>query len=182
MASCYLTPDPLGLLGGETPYSYVTNPTATIDPLGLVGCSTKLGKNLMEDMGLPRSTKWSGYQAHHVIPKQYANHPALKKIKYDIDTAANGIFLREVDSGVSAMARHQGNHNGYSAAVKNALDKIDLGQSKDAIAKQVADIQNTAKKAMTNGTPIRAKDIRKGKSKLGNERALEMWNKILGVE
>ncbi|WP_421692494.1 AHH domain-containing protein [Xenorhabdus bovienii] len=34
--------------------------------------------------------------SNHVIPKQYADHPALKKIKYDIDNAANGIFLREV--------------------------------------------------------------------------------------
>ncbi|MGJ0639003.1 AHH domain-containing protein [Xenorhabdus bovienii] len=137
---------------------------------------------MMEEMGLSRSTKWGGYQAHHVIPKQHASHPALKAIKYDIDEAANGIFLREVDKGVSAMARHQGNHNGYSKAVENALDKIDLKQSKDAIAKQVADIQDMAKKGMMNGTPIRAKDIWKGKSKVGNERALKMWNKILGVE
>nr|WP_246593515.1 AHH domain-containing protein [Photorhabdus akhurstii] len=27
------------------------------------------------------------------------------------------------------MARHQGNHNDYSRAIKNALDKIDLNQS-----------------------------------------------------
>ncbi len=135
----------------------------------------------MEDMGLPRSTKWSGYQAHHVIPKQYANHPALKKIKYDIDNSTNGIFLREVDDGVSAMAMHQGNHNGYSRAIKNALDKIDLNQSVNEISKQVADIQNLAKKGMMNGTPIRAKDISKGKAQIGNQRALEMWNKILGV-
>ncbi|MEQ1963126.1 AHH domain-containing protein [Xenorhabdus khoisanae] len=181
VASVYLTPDPLGIQGGENLYAYVENPLSWIDPLGLAGCSTKLGKNMMEDMGLPRSTKWSGYQAHHVIPKQYASHPVLKKIKYDIDNAANGIFLREVDKGVSAMARHQGNHNGYSKAIKNALDKIDLNQSVAGISKQVADIQNLAKKGMMNGTPIRAKDIWKGKSKIGNQIALDMWNKILGV-
>ncbi|MDC9594724.1 RHS repeat-associated core domain-containing protein [Xenorhabdus sp. IM139775] len=43
-AGVYLTPDPLGLLGGTNPYSYVHNPTGWIDPFGLVGCSTKLGK------------------------------------------------------------------------------------------------------------------------------------------
>ncbi|QXF34504.1 hypothetical protein CE143_16100 [Photorhabdus luminescens] len=177
----YLSTDPLNLSGGFNPYGYVHDPVNWIDPFGLAGCSTKLGKNMMEDMGLPRSTKWSGYQAHHVIPKQYANHPALKKIKYDIDNSTNGIFLREVDDGVSAMARHQGNHNGYSRAIKNALDKIDLNQSVNEISKQVADIQNLAKKGMMNGTPIRAKDISKGKTKIGNQRALEMWNKILGV-
>lgn len=32
---CYLTPDPLGLAGGENPYSYVHNPLGYVDPLGL---------------------------------------------------------------------------------------------------------------------------------------------------
>ncbi|MEX0448041.1 RHS repeat-associated core domain-containing protein, partial [Xenorhabdus sp. SGI246] len=35
VASCYLTPDPLGLLGGTNPYAYVHNPTGWVDPLGL---------------------------------------------------------------------------------------------------------------------------------------------------
>ncbi|MBE8596495.1 RHS repeat-associated core domain-containing protein [Xenorhabdus sp. BG5] len=37
VASCYLTPDPLGLAGGFNPYSYVYNPTGLIDPFGLAG-------------------------------------------------------------------------------------------------------------------------------------------------
>lgn len=95
---------------------------------------------MMEAMGLPRSTKWSGHQTHHIIPKELANHPALKKIKYYIDDAGNGIFLRRVDDGTSAMARHQGSHDGYTQAVKNALDKIDLNQYKQAILNQVKEI------------------------------------------
>ncbi|WFQ79105.1 RHS repeat-associated core domain-containing protein [Xenorhabdus sp. SF857] len=35
VASCYLTPDPLGLAGGFNPYSYVHNPTGWVDPFGL---------------------------------------------------------------------------------------------------------------------------------------------------
>ncbi|WP_036770929.1 hypothetical protein [Photorhabdus australis] len=54
-------------------------------------------------------------------------------------------------------------------------------KSVNEISKQVADIQNLAKKGMMNGTPIRAKDISKGRAKIGNQRTLEMWNKILGV-
>ncbi|TDB43185.1 hypothetical protein C5467_23585 [Photorhabdus khanii subsp. guanajuatensis] len=34
----YLTPDPLGLAGGVSPYSYVHNPVSWVDPLGLTGC------------------------------------------------------------------------------------------------------------------------------------------------
>ena len=32
------------------------------------GDSTKLGKNMMESMGLPRGTNWTGQQAQHIIP------------------------------------------------------------------------------------------------------------------
>jgi len=85
---------------------------------------------MMEGMGLPRSTSWKGYQAHHIIPKELANHPALKRINYYIDDSVNGIFLRKKDSQISAMARHQGSHDGYTKAIKSALDKIDFSQSK----------------------------------------------------
>ena len=77
------------------------------------------------------------------------------------------------------LFRHQGNHYGYTNAIEHALNKIDINQSADAIAKQVANIQKTAQKGMMNGTPIRALDLAKNNSILGNQRALEIWNKIL---
>ncbi len=34
----YISPDPIGLLGGFNPYGYVHCPTGWVDPLGLAGC------------------------------------------------------------------------------------------------------------------------------------------------
>ncbi|MGX2951564.1 AHH domain-containing protein [Ursidibacter sp. B-7004-1] len=172
----YISSDPIGLSGGERPFGYVSNPLDWFDALGLAGCSTTLGKNMMETMGLPRSTPWAGHQAHHIIPVQLMDHPALKKISYNIDEAANGIFLRTVDDKVSAMSRHQGNHDGYTKAIKDALDKINLNGD---IAKQVSQIQDIARKGLSNGMPIRPLDLHPSGGILGNNRAHQLWSKLL---
>ncbi|MDE8744660.1 RHS domain-containing protein, partial [Pectobacterium polaris] len=56
----YLSPDPIGLLGGLRPQGYVTNPLMWIDPLGLSNSSI-----LDRAMGGQVGDKLS---AHHVIP------------------------------------------------------------------------------------------------------------------
>ena len=38
---CYISPDPIGVLGGESNYGYVHNPVGWVDPFGLAGCSSK---------------------------------------------------------------------------------------------------------------------------------------------
>nr|WP_080965273.1 RHS repeat-associated core domain-containing protein [Pectobacterium peruviense] len=36
---CYVSPDPIGVLGGKNNYGYVHNPMDWVDPFGLAGCS-----------------------------------------------------------------------------------------------------------------------------------------------
>ena len=67
------------------------------------GDSTKLGKNMMESMGLPRGTNWTGHQAQHIIPVELANHPVLQRNGMDLDDASNGLFLRTPADDISAM-------------------------------------------------------------------------------
>ncbi|MGH1007163.1 AHH domain-containing protein [Bacillus cereus group sp. MYBK163-2] len=105
------------------------------------GNSTKLGKNMMTEMGLKRSTKWSEYQAQHIIPSEMAGNLVIKKIGMNFDDSSNGIFLRVPDDNISTMDRHRGYHSVYNEVVARALNKMDINQSIDSLQKQVYDLQ-----------------------------------------
>ncbi|EJO5348892.1 AHH domain-containing protein [Clostridium botulinum] len=118
------------------------------------GSSTKLGKNIMESMGLKRSTKWTGHQAQHVIPAEMADNPILQKIGMNLDDATNGILLRTPDAELSAMSRHRGYHSVYNDVVRNQLNKMNVNQSVDVLQRQVFDLQSDLKKLQESGLPL----------------------------
>ena len=118
------------------------------------GNSTKLGKNMLDEMGVPRSTKWTGYQAQHIIPAEMGEHPVLQKIGMDLDDASNGLFLRTPADDISAMSRHRGYHSTYNDFVKMQLDKIDINQSVDALQREVYNLQSQLKVLQQSGLPL----------------------------
>ena len=118
------------------------------------GDSTKLGKNIMESMGLKRSTKWTGHQAQHIIPAEMADNQIIQKIGMDLDDATNGILLRTPDVKVSAMSRHRGYHSVYNDVVRNQLNKMDINQSVEVLQKQVFDLQSDLRKLQESGLPL----------------------------
>ena len=118
------------------------------------GDSTKLGKNMMESMGLPRGTNWTGHQAQHIIPVEMANHPVLQRNGMDLDDASNGLFLRTPADDISAMSRHRGYHSTYNEFVKTQLDAMDISQSVDVLQKQVYDLQQNLKYLQQRGLPL----------------------------
>ncbi|WP_270353004.1 T7SS effector LXG polymorphic toxin [Bacillus velezensis] len=122
------------------------------------GSSTKLGKNMFEQMGLPRSTKRTPYQAQHIIPKEFRSHPVLKKLGMDMDDASNGFFLRIPDDDISATSRHKGYHSVYSSFVRKKLDEIDVNQSVDVIEKQVYGLQQKLRELQEKGLPLYMRD------------------------
>ena len=115
------------------------------------GDSTKLGKNMMESMGLPRGTNWTGHQAQHIIPAEMANHPVLQRIGMDLDDASNGLFLRTPADDINAMSRHRGYHSTYNEFVRTQLDGMDINQSVDVLQKQVYDLQQNLKYLQRSG-------------------------------
>ena len=120
---------------------------------GLVtgGSSQKLGKNLMQEMGLPRRTKWIGYQAQHIIPIELKGHPVLKKIGFDLDDASNGLFLRKPGKAISTTSRHSGYHAPYNRFVEKMLDSIDVNSSTNSIRKMVQSLQGHLRKMQQSG-------------------------------
>jgi hypothetical protein len=120
---------------------------------GLVtgGSSQRLGKNMLQAMGLPRNTKWNGYQAQHIIPAELKDHPILKKIGFDLDDATNGIFLRIPGKNISTISRHSGYHAPYNRFVEKMLDQIDINSSINSIRNMVKSLQTNLRKMQQNG-------------------------------
>ena len=118
------------------------------------GDSTKLGKKMMESMGLPRGTNWTGHQAQHIIPVEMADHPVLQRNGMDLDDASNGLFLRTPADDISAMSRHRGYHSTYNEFVKTQLNAMDISQSVDVLQKQVYDLQQNLKYLQQRGLPL----------------------------
>ncbi|MFP1830935.1 RHS repeat-associated core domain-containing protein, partial [Lonsdalea quercina] len=65
----YISPDPIGLLGGIRPQSYVPNPFCWVDPLGLSKCPEKWDVGSYEDLRDSVKGQDLGLDAHHVGQK-----------------------------------------------------------------------------------------------------------------
>ncbi len=197
-ATQYLTPDPIGLLGGMRTQAYVADPNGWVDPLGLRPCSQTLKRNMLRNEGHDPNQNLPHYQAQHLIPGEFMDpskpdkmHPALVAAGLDINAAANGIFLRNNRGGVSPLSRHQGSHPAYSRAVQDALDRIDLNRPQADIAADIARLQRVLYTNQMAGVPIRNKDMvgsatarfyglsRQEATALGGQRVYDMWDGIL---
>lgn len=169
--------------------SYKTGRTIPGTP-GIVtgGDSTKLGKNMLNEMGVSRDFKWgaSGYQAHHIIPKEkdIATHPVIQKIGMDFDDASNGIFLKTPNDGVNVKSIHRGYHEEYSSAIKEYLDGLDLSQRVETLEQKVAIMQQRLKLSLENGLPLYMKKKNSAVGPVtyqykGGGATSEMWDEVI---
>ena len=72
---------------------------------------------------------------HHVIPKQYRNHPLLKEIEYDIDSRFN-LLIMPTNKGIKSLNLHPNTiyhspHPRYNKQAKVVLDEIYQNEDKE---------------------------------------------------
>uniref|UniRef100_UPI0023BA1F01 RHS repeat-associated core domain-containing protein n=1 Tax=Aeromonas salmonicida TaxID=645 RepID=UPI0023BA1F01 len=140
--ACYISPDPIGILGGENNYGYVPNPVNWVDPLGLSSC--ELAKK-MEKAGTPRPNNSA---AHHIVGETSKRaQPArniLKKHKIDLNGADNGVFLPN-SKNTDAMSGilHNGKHpDKYIDAVNRRIRDADKLNGKQGVLDELGKIKD----------------------------------------
>jgi hypothetical protein len=157
---------PFGLLGGPTPEVYDLNPSGSYLPQVAPGTtpkftSTTLGKNLMGSYGMPRSTTFSGWQPHHILVKELAEMPQMKDLAVNLDDPTNGIMMPEratFEAGSGTIMPHQGYHSIYSAAMKEAVGKIDPTLPRSIREIKIFNLQQRARAALQSGAPLYERD------------------------
>ncbi|WP_239013233.1 putative T7SS-secreted protein [Streptomyces sioyaensis] len=75
--SRYLSPDPLGLIPASNPVTYVQNPHASIDPMGLKGCRSlnDLGKEGKDELGYYQPGSSEGQRLADRLRHEEASSP-----------------------------------------------------------------------------------------------------------
>ena len=118
-AGRFVNQDPIRLLGGDNLYQFAPNVQDWVDVFGLARRNKNskiLGRNLTG------KKKWSGKQAHHLIPEELTDHPLLKDIGFKMNSASNGIMLPNKANKYTSY--HRGYHSWYNKAVEAELDYI----------------------------------------------------------
>jgi len=123
------------------------------------GDSQALARNLAREMGLAQSAIRGTHAAHHILPVGVGDHRVLRRIGMELDHAANGIFLptrTRTPRGApqSALPTHTSNHRGYSDALRERLDALDVSRSVVDLESDVYRLQQAARHLIQQGTPL----------------------------
>ncbi len=106
----YVTPDPIGLAGGDNAYAYVPDPTTWIDPLGLTPCTFDSNALRLREVGTGRFHPWRPDPKTYMSTRDIDAHLApfrggAAKIVPFNPTQTIGPNVAHFDKGVFVMTR-----------------------------------------------------------------------------
>jgi RHS repeat-associated protein len=117
----YLSPDPIGIMGGMRASGYVHMPIGRVDPMGLNAL-----RNNLTNAGQGLSVPW---QAHHLIPcAVWGRHRGMfDTLGMQRDAASNGIALPSDPNqmGNLQLPTHRGPHAAYNARNEQQVSAIE---------------------------------------------------------
>ncbi|HIH2750052.1 TPA: RHS repeat-associated core domain-containing protein, partial [Burkholderia lata] len=144
----FINQDPIGLLGGDNLYQYAPNPVRWLDPWGLA----------VGDYG--QMPSYRGWQLHHNIPQNLADHPVIIESGYDVNTSRNITRLPTSSSVDPTRTVHRGMHTqAYNDMVESGLDRIHASNASPEIkAMQIQALSDNI------GEKLRTKQIRLNKA------------------
>ncbi len=106
----YVTPDPIGLAGGDNAYAYVPDPTTWIDPFGLTACKFDWNALRLREVGTGRFHPWRADPKTYMSARDIDAHlapfrgGAAKIVKFN-PTETIGPNTSHFDKGVYVMTR-----------------------------------------------------------------------------
>lgn len=125
----FVSPDPIGLNGGNNLFQYAPNPISWFDPWGWTA---------QGDYGKMKTI--DGYQKHHNIPQTFADHPAITASGYDVNNSKNITRLPKSAATDPGRTVHNGKHlEVYDDMVRERLDAIHKTQATPQIKKMHID-------------------------------------------
>lgn len=98
-----------------------------------------------------------GWQAHHIIPVELANHRVLKKIGFNFDTIENGISLPSKQGIDPLLPIHAGSHPNYTNSIIRELDSIPENIGVKDTEKMVNSVVSKYRNMLETGTPLHNK-------------------------
>ena len=161
-----------------SPYAYCrNNPVKFVDPDGkqiltpipMCGVTDILtfGRSnvIMADGGkiveVQGRVAYSPKQTHHWIPRQFKNHPTVKKAirgGYKFEGNENKSPLNTFSKS-TGKGQHA-NHPKYNQQIKNELENVDKGLSPEQTAKVVRQIKKAAQEAVEENPNQKVNDVK----------------------